>query len=224
MAIPKKDSDLAAWSINFNTRITATPVTFGLTAGQATAYTTLHAAFIAAYNAASADGARSKSLVTAKETAKAALLVYARELYGFVQANTTVSDADKNLLGVTVKAAPTPVPPPSDPPALDIVSVTGRTVRIRLHDSTDASRRGKPVGVNGAAVFSFVGATPPSGTSTWKFEGNTGKTLVDVTFPDSVAPGAQVWLCAFWFNQSKQSGPACDPMSTNVQFGSAMAA
>jgi len=73
-----------------------------------TAYTALHDPFIAAMNAMGVIGARSKSLVSAKNAAKDALLPYARELYSFVQASMTVSDANKDLLGVTVRRGPTP--------------------------------------------------------------------------------------------------------------------
>jgi hypothetical protein len=62
-----------------------------------------------------------------------------------------------------------------------------------------------------------VGATAAADISAWKFEGNTGRTNVEVVFPSTVAAGAVVWLTAFWFNGRKQSGPACAPVSTNVQ-------
>jgi len=224
MAIPTKDSLLLNWTTNFNTRGTASPVTFGLVIGQMTAFTALFNSFVSAYNASNVPGARSKSLVTAKNDAKFALLANARELYGLIQANTTVSDANKDLIGVAVRAQPSPQPAPIDPPALDIVSVVGRTVTIRLHNSVTTGRRGKPAGVKGASVFSFVGAEAPTDPALFKFEGNTTRTEVDVTFPLSVAAGAQVWLTAFWFNERAQSGPACTAISTNVQFGSAMAA
>src|SRR5687768_5657613 len=124
MAIPTKDSALAAWSTNADTRLTATPTAFGCTAAQATAYTALHDPFIAAYEAASAIGARLRSLVAAKDVAKANLLQYAREIYAFVQASLTVTDANKELLGVRIrKTEPTPVPPPQFAPKLDVLSV-----------------------------------------------------------------------------------------------------
>src|SRR5688572_5910823 len=220
MAIPTKDSALAAWSTNADTRLTATPTAFGCTAAQATAYTALHDPFIAAYEAAAAVGARSKSLVAAKDTAKANLLRYAREIYAFVQASLTVTDANKELLGVVVRnPEPSPVPAPATAPVLTVKSVSGRTVKIGLRDAASEERRGKPPGVLGASVFSYVGATAPADISAWTFEGNTGRTTIDVVFPSTVAVGAQVWLTAFWFNPRKQSGPACTPVSTNVQFG-----
>lgn len=224
MAVPTKDSLLLNWAQNFNTRGVASPVTFGLVAAQMTLFTTDFNAFVTAYNAANVPGARSKSLVSAKDDAKAVLLAYARSLYALISANVTVSNANKDLIGVNVRSRPQPIPAPSSAPALDVVSITGKTVRIRLHDSTGDGKRGKPAGVKGAAVFSYIGATPPTGLTGWTFEGNTTKTTVDIAFPDSALPGAQVWLTATWFNERTQSGPGCTPVGANLQFGSAMAA
>lgn len=224
MAIPTKPSLLAAYSTNFNTRIVASPSTFNLTVLQATTYTGLHDPYIAAYEAAAAMGARSRSLIAARNTARTALLAYARQLYGFVQSSGSVSNANKELLGVRVRSMPTPQPVPAFAPALDIVSVNGRTVRIRLHDSQNAGRRGKPPGCAGAAVFSFVGAEAPDDPALYTFQGNTTQPKFDVTFPNSVAPGTLVWLTAMWFNERALSGPACTPISTNTQFGSGAAA
>ena len=115
---------------------------------------------------------------------------------------------------------PSPVPAPSSAPQLEIGVVSGYTVKIKLHDSTSGSKRGKPAGVTGASVFSFAGATPPTDISNWKFEGNTTKTAVDVAFANTLAGGSQVWLTAFWFNAKSQSGPACAPVNTFLQGGS----
>jgi hypothetical protein len=107
---------------------------------------------------------------------------------------------------------------------IDIVSVRGNTVNLRLHEAGDSSRRGKPAGVNGAAIYSFVGAVPPTDEREWTFEGLTSKVKIDITFPGSVTPGSKVWFTAFWFNQRKQNGPAADCVTTNLQGGGAMAA
>ena len=107
---------------------------------------------------------------------------------------------------------------------IDILSVRGNTVTLRLHAAGDSSRRGKPAGVNGAAVYSFVGAVPPTDERAWTFEGLTSKVKIEVTFPGTVTPGSQVWFTAFWFNERKQNGPAATKVTTNLQGGGAMAA
>ena len=111
---------------------------------------------------------------------------------------------------------PSPIPVPTEVPELDVLSVAGRTVRIRLHNENTLSVR-KPAGVKGATIFSFVGEDAPEDISLWKFEMSTAKTTVDITFPITVEAGSKVWLTAFWFNPKLQSGPACLAVPTWVQ-------
>jgi hypothetical protein len=223
--LPAREADLLNWSLNFKTKITAAPTTYGLVAGQATTYGTLHDAFNTAYIAAVNDASNSSSAIVAKNTAKTALIANARLLARIVQAAPAVTNAQKSDLGLTVRdTGPSPIPPPASAPDIDIISATGNTVRIRLHDPSNPTRRGKPAGVDGAAIFSFVGATAPDEQSDWKFEGNITRTSVDVVFPSGTAAGAKVWFTAFWFNERKQNGPAATPVGINIPGGAAMAA
>jgi hypothetical protein len=217
--LPSRDSALVAWSTNFNTLITATPTAFGLTAALATAYGSLHTAFVTAV-AACDPGIRSKASVSTKNTAKAALKAEVRLLASLVNGTASVTNAQKLQLGLSVRSKPSPIPAPINAPGLDVISVTAWTVKIKLHDSAAGSKRGKPAGVSGGSIFSFVGATAPNDIASWKFEGNTGKIVNDIAFDTTNAPGTKVWLTAFWFNGRKQSGPACSPVSTNLQGGS----
>jgi hypothetical protein len=227
MAIPTKDSLLIAWGLNFDTKATASPVMYGLTAPQALSFHTAYQAFLAAYNAvttANAAGTRSKLLTQNKDNSKDSLLGVGRQLYAFVQDNTSVTSGNKEDIGVVVRStSPTPVPVPDTAPEIDILSTSGNTVRIRLH-AEGSTKRGRPSGVNGAAVYSFVGASAPTEEAAWNFEGITGKTEQDITFPASVAPGARVWFTAFWFNTRKENGPAATPVGCNIPGNAAMAA
>jgi hypothetical protein len=223
--LPSNDTKLLEWSTNFNTKLTATPTAYGMTAAQATTYNASHGSFATALSLASDPTTRTAQNILAKNEAKQALRALAGSYGRMIVANVAVTNPQKLALGLTPRAVPTPIPPPSAAPGLDIISVSGWTARIKLHDSAAGSRRGKPVGVSGASVFSFVGAVPPNDMASWKFEGNTGRTRVDIVFDSSTAPGTKVWLSAFWFNGRKQSGPASAPVSTNLQGGSvAMAA
>jgi hypothetical protein len=131
-----------------------------------------------------------------------------------------VTDAQKLALGLSVRNAPSPIPPPAVAPGLDVLSVSGFTVDIKLHDASVSGKRGKPPGVSGASVFTHVGETAPADLGAWQFEGNTGQTKLSVPFPNTLAAGAKVWITAFWFNPRKQSGPMCAPVSTNLPGGS----
>ena len=218
---PGREAELVTFSINFKTKITATPTTFGLTAAQATAYGTLHDAFAAAYATANDPLTRSPANVATKNQAKVNLVANLRLLAGIVQRAPGTTNTMRIELGLPERyTEPTPIPPPGASPLINIKRTEGRTVGIRLIDPTNPTRRGKPPGVFGASVFSYVGATAPADLSAWKFEGSTGRTTVNVEFPSTVAAGATVWLTAFWFNPRKESGPACDPVSANLPGGS----
>jgi hypothetical protein len=195
--LPDRDTALLAWSLNFSSLITSTPTAYGLVAADATAFALLHTGYATAL-AACDPGQRNKSAVATKNSAKASLKTSARLLANKINGTASVTDAQKLELGLTVRAQPSPIPPPAFAPAVDLVSVVGRTVRIHIHDSQEANRRGRPVNVKGASVFSFVGAEPPAGPDGWKAEGITNMTKVDIAFPESVAAGAQVWITAQW--------------------------
>ena len=226
MAIPRKDSALVDWSTNANTRLTASPVTYGTTAAVATQYDGFHDSFITAYNnvvAARESGTRSSSLCAIRDAAKLALLDFARPLYKQIQANTAVTDAAKIELGIVViDNEPTPQPVPGFAPGLNVVSVNGRLAKIRLFDPANPTRRRIPDGVNGGIVMSFVGAEPPASPNVCKMEGPISRVDGAVVFPESLAPGTQVWLLATWFNERKQMGPACAPVATQINFGGSL--
>ena len=220
MPVPSKDSALATFAPNFSTIVSAAPLTYNITAPQAALLATASGGFVTAYNACRADGMKSKSLTTAKDAAKATLFGLLRPMYAAIAALTSVTDTQKVNLGITIRRPPSPQPAPGLAPIVSVVSVTGKTVRLRFGDASNPHRVGKPVGVSSATILSFLGATPPASMGLWKFEANVSKTVVDVVFPDTAAPGAQVWFTVFWSNRKDQSGPACDPISTYLQYGS----
>lgn len=217
--LPNTDSTLLDWGRNFSTLINATPATYGLSAGQATAFATLYTAYETAYNTAVTPETRTKGAIAAKNTAKTNLKVDARNLVSIIQGIATVSDQQKIDLGITVRdSEPTPIPPPDVAPEIDFIATGSRTIRVRLHNER-ALRLRKPAGVKGATVFYHVGAAAPAELSAWTFHESTTKPTLDVNLPSSVAAGSQVWFTAFWFNPRSQSGPAATPVSTFMQFG-----
>ena len=226
MSIPKKDSLLVPYSTNVNTRIVASPGTFQLSAAQATAYTAVHAPYIAAVSAmmeAREAGNRQQSLTDTRNTTKKALLAYGRQLYTTIQSNPAVSDANKTLLGIHVRSMPTPTPVPAHSPGLTIVSVDGRRVKARVFDTQVESKRGKPPGVSAAAVYTFVGALAPADPGQYEFQGLTTKTTMDIDFAPTVPTGSTVWISATWMNPRGQFGQASAPVSFTLQGGAARA-
>jgi hypothetical protein len=226
MAIPTKDSALVAWSTNFDEKIAASAVTYSLTPAQATSYHTKHVLFLAAYNtliAAREEGTRSKSQTMAKDEAKTDLLTLGRQLYVIAQSSSVATPIQKTEAGIHLRdTQPTPVPAPNAAPALAVTRVFGHDISISLKDASGA-RKGRPIGVAGASLFTFVGETAPATTDAgWKAEGNVTRNRVIVQFPESVAPGSKVWFTAFWYNPRGLAGPACTPVGSGIGYEGAM--
>lgn len=217
--LPYKDSALLDWARNFSEQITQSPASYGLTIPQAEAFGTLFTTYETAYNTAVAPETRTKGTIAAKNDAKKALKTDARNLVSIIQGVPTVTAQMKIDLGITVRdTEPTPIPPPTIAPEIDFMPTGTRTIRVRLHNEKTLNRR-KPVGVQGALVFSYIGEVPPTDINLWKFETNTTKTLVEIDPPVTVTSGTQIWFTAFWYNPRAQSGPAATPVSTVVQYG-----
>lgn len=218
--IPTTDAGKLAYGANFSTIVTAGPVALGLTSAIATILAAKQAAYAAAYALAVDPATRGGASVLAKDTTRDDLISYIRDLARSIQGTLTVTNAQRFSLGLTIRdTSPSPQPPPGSAPDIDVLAVAGRTAKIRLHDSTSSTRRGKPPAVAGASLFSYVGTTPPASLSGWKFEGNGTKTTIDVVFPVSVPAGATVWFTAFWYNGKAQAGPAATPVSSNIPGG-----
>ena len=217
--LPLTDNALLAWSLNFSTKVSSMPTAFGLTAAQAASYALVHGTFASAM-AAVAPTVRNKSATAAKNTARTALKLAANQTVDLVNGTPTVTNSQKISLGINVRVKPVPAPIPTTSPGLTVLSVSAWSVNLRLHDSASSAKRGRPPGVIGAALFSYIGATPPVDIGGWQPEGMTGKTNVTISFANSNPPGTKVWFSAYWFNGRKESGPSTPPVSTYLQGGS----
>jgi hypothetical protein len=194
----------------------------------AASFTALHSAWNSAYQTAKDPDTNSKSNTAAKNSAKEAMIdgpggirALARTVQGFAE----ITPESLTELGLTVRdTEPSPIPAPATAPVLTVVSRFNRTVKIKLKDAANPDNRGRPDGVDGALVFGHVGENPPVGMDNWSLKANATKTTVDITFPDSVAPSSKVWITAYWYNPRGASGPACPPISTNLDSVASMAA
>lgn len=217
--LPATDSGLLNWVTNFSTIINLNPPTYGLEVEEAAAYGALRDDYAAKYTAAVDPATRGGATVLAKNQSKKVIITESRKLAMFVTTQPTVTDEQRYDLGLTVKDTdPTPVPVPDTSPTIDVLAVEGWTVNFRLHNG-DSTKRAKPEGVRGATMFSYVGEQPPSSIDDWKFEGSITKTDTKIVFPTTLAAGTKIWLTAFWFNPTSQSGPAAVPVSTQINYG-----
>lgn len=111
----KNDPKLANGSQFFARKIAEDPARYGLSEQDAAEYVAIDATWQAAYRAARTPSTRTTSAVVGKNVARDAMRRAASRLGQLIGAQSTVSDADKSLLGLAVRAAPTPMGPPGTP-------------------------------------------------------------------------------------------------------------
>ena len=203
--LPQKDGALLTWALNASSKITATPAPFGVPTTMASAFAGFTSAFQSALAAVDNPATQTRVTVATKDQFRVNLKAYARKVSKVVQGHPTITNAQRIDLGLNVPEIPSPIPIPGVAPKMDVDTVLGKTVALRIHNA-DTTKRGRPAGCAGASVYSFIGDQPPENINLWVFEGNTTRTEFEVAFTGSVAPFAKVWLTALWFNPRQQAG------------------
>lgn len=209
--LPSRDADLLVWGNNFSTQVTALNTQVGVSVQQASDFASANSAWVSAYTLATNSMTRSPGNITLKDEARATMVSMARLLAGVIQKHPGTTDAQRQDLGLNVPKQRAPIGIPDVSPVIRVTGVSGRTMTVSLKDP-NGTNRGLPAGVAGIALFSHVGPEAPVSIDGWRFEGNTGRTVVDVAFDATLPAGTTVWFTAFYFNPRKESGPATDPV------------
>jgi hypothetical protein len=214
-----KQANIVVGSANFAALISASPVSFGLSAAQATAFGVVDTALQSAYIAAVTPETRTSVTIQAKDRAihnmRAQAITLAKLIYG----TATVTDSQLVSLGLLPRTVPTPRRVPGAAPVMEFISCNGRVATVGIHGAPPDSSRGKPFGAIGADVYSFVGAEAPTDPTAFHHEGMATRSKFQITFPNTVASGATVWLSAVWVSARGQRSLGSTPISFTLQGG-----
>lgn len=212
--IPTRDTELGAWAGNFSTLVSASPGSYGLTAGDATTIATYVNAFTAALGVVNNPATKSKATVAAKDGAKAAMLDIVRPYAQQVRNNLGVGNSEKLALGLTVvDRTPSPVPAPVSSPLLNVIAATPGEHMLRFSDSAQPDRRSKPAGVIGLQLFVAVGTGIVSDPKVAQFRAFVTRQPYAVPF-EAADNGKLATYFARWQNGKGDVGP----WSTAVSF------
>jgi hypothetical protein len=216
--LPTKEATLQQFAVNFSSKITAAPTSYGLVVGDATALASLVTSYTSTLATATNPTTRTKTAVTNKNVAKAQLVADIRVLAKRIQANPAVTAGQKTDLGLPLKQTPTPIPAPTVAPALNLSSIGIRSHSIRVADEATPNKRGKPAGVQGAEVYVYVAAStvnPPSDLTAWRFEGLTTDPDFNIGYTDADT-GKQATIVARWYNPRGEPGPISVPVTAPI--------
>ncbi len=214
--IPATDLGLTTWSANFESGIDTEYATYGLTSGQATAYTALDTAYQAAYTAATDPGTRTPVTIAAKDTARTALVANARFLAAIVNAYPGTTNMGRATLGLNPRGdTPTPVPTPTTKPLPVVLRYNPLQHVLQIRDVTTPTSRAKPFGSVGAQVFVKVGTPAPADISECVLKGIYTKPFLPVDF-DSADAGKLAHYITRWITRRGLTGPSSDIITATV--------
>ena len=214
--IPLKDSLCKDWLSNFASRITASPSTYGLTAGEATTIQNAYNAFASAYTIAIDPSTRTKSTVADKDAMKAAALAIVRPYAQLVRRNAGVDNQSKLDLGLTiVDTTKTPIPAPQTSPILSVIAATPLQFTLRYVDQNTPTKRAKPTGVIFLELMAQTSATAITDPATIAFKQLSTANPVAVNWQQADV-GKTAYMAARWVTRRGLLGPWSNIVSFTV--------
>lgn len=204
--VPAKLADFAVWLANFATLIAADPTDYGLITGDATAISAQNTAFQAAYAISSTPTTRTSATIATTNGARISALSIVRPYAMRINANQTVTDAQRVDLGLTVRTVtPTPVPPPATAPVLSLRSAIPGQYTVDYRDASNPAPRSKPANVLGCEIVMAIGTAPAVDPDVLPTKVVSTKTPFQVQFAPGDT-GKTVTFYARWRNRSGSSG------------------
>lgn len=219
--IPARDDDFNVWLTNFNAVLAPDYAAYGVTLEERNAIGGYTAQWQAAYAAATNGSTRSPATIAAKDAIRAQATAFVRPIAVRIILNPSVSNAQRETVGVTVRAGTrTPTPPPTTAPQLNIVSAIPLQVTLQYRDETTPDSKSKPPGVRACQVFASIGtvASIDPAQASWRIE----VTKSPFTLPFQAAEQGKV--CTLWARWvtiagpggKSQVGPWGSPLTFNV--------
>jgi hypothetical protein len=198
---------MIAWYNNFSALLTASPATYGLTSGDATAIAAQATALDAAWTLITSSATKTAATVSAFNTEKITAIALARPYAQAISLNAGVSSSAKTALGVNPRTSvPTPITAPTTNPVLTAQSASTAGIIVRYRDSTASpSVKSKPYGVIGTLIYAKASATVITDPTTLSFEGTQTKSPFTLSMPATA--GMQIYIAARWVTKKGLIGP-----------------
>jgi hypothetical protein len=214
--IPAADAEFDAWQTNFVDYATANMAELGLDAADLTPIDTAQTEWATDYPAHVTAVANAESARAAKDGARAGYVTLVRALVRRLQASSTITDAQRAALGITVPGMnPTPSGPPESRPLVTIDCSQRLRHLIGFTDETTPTRRAKPAGVLGAEIWVKVGGTAPTDPSELRFMGLSTRAPFTAEFAGT--DGGQIaYYWVRWVNNTGEKGPWSETASATI--------
>ena len=205
--IPSSDAEFNAWLNNFVEYVAANAADLGVSPAQVTQLQTHRTDWNTKYPASITAQAMNASATQAKTDSRHEAESFVRPLVGLMQANSGVSDAHRQSLGVTVRSSTrTAVGPPETRP-VGLVNTSQRLQHtLSFSDERTPNSRAKPDGVQGCEIWMKVGDPAPAGPHDVHYLALDTRTPYVTEF-EATDAGKTAYYMLRWINTRGETGP-----------------
>jgi hypothetical protein len=214
--IPAADEDFSVFMNTFINYVTAHAVNLGVAPATATALSDALLVWTDSLSAHETAQIGATSARTTKDSARDALTIIARTTIRSIQANPTVSDEIRALMGLPIRDDTRTRPPvPTTRPVGQVDTSQRLQHTIHWRDESSPNSKAKPTGVRGAEIWLFVGPTPPTDPAQAHFVAlDTASPYLLVHEPTDAGKLAHYLLR--WVNTRSEPGPWSETISATI--------
>ena len=214
--IPNSDADFDAWLNNFVDYVVANAAALGASPAEVTALQAVSADWDAKYPSSTSAQAAAMAAVQAKADSRVANEAFIRPFVGRMQSNTSITDAQRQSLGITVRSTTrSAVGAPTTRPVAQVD--TGQRLRhtISFGDELTPTSRAKPDGVQGAEIWMKIGDQAPAGPGDVHYLALDTRTPYVAEFEGADA-GKTAYYMLRWINTRGETGPWSSTISGTI--------
>lgn len=214
--LPRTDADFSDWLHNFTTYANANLVPLGLVAADLTPIQTASTDFDSAMSANDAMQAQAQGTRTTKDGKRSTAEDLVRSLVARIQSHPDVTDAQRNSLGITVRATSrTAVGAPTSKPVATVDTSQRLQHTISFVDELTPTSRAKPDGAQGCEIWTKVDGPPPTDPSQLSYLATDTRTPYTAEF-DGGQAGKTAYYMLRWVSTRGETGPWSQTVSATI--------
>jgi hypothetical protein len=214
--IPRSDADFSAWIQTFRNGINSAPTTFGFLPADVTTLQNLATDFDDARSSNDVAQAQAAAANAEKDAKRSLVEDFIRGRVARIQTLPAVTDAQRNLLGITVRSSTrTAVVAPTTKPVATVDTNQRLQHTINFVDELTPNTRAKPDGVRGCEIWVKVDGPAPTDPSELKYLATDTRTPYQAEY-DGNQGGKLAHYMLRWISTRGETGPWSQTLSATI--------
>ncbi|HEX8072219.1 MAG TPA: hypothetical protein VF546_19895 [Pyrinomonadaceae bacterium] len=214
--IPRSDAEFDLWLRNFTTTLNQEKHTLKLADEDLSVLEAARAAWVTKYSNWTTKRGEADAARQAKDDAREEVEAAVRARVRLIQADDTVPDATRHVLGLPVHLQTrTPTPAPTTRPVVQVDAAQRLRHTINFTDEATPNSRRKPDGVRGCEIWVKVGGPAPADPAELRFLALDSATPYVVEY-DGAEAGQVAHYMARWLSTRGEPGPWSQTASVTI--------